>query len=122
MEKMKFLGFKGTPAGDGTNEEVAMIPVKNFSGMINGASGVLELHFSGFKPQAFSNSGAGQMDNMIIQFDVVDADIYEAMSAIAESVSAFVESDDPVLTVWDGSSSPIHSGMSALVIRVEEIA
>ena len=122
MEKMKFLGFKGTPAGDGTNEEVAMLPVKNFSGMINGASGVLELHFSGFKPQAFSNSGAGQMDNLIVQFDVVDADIYEAMSAIAESISAFMEGDDPILTVWDGSSSPIHSGMSTLVIRVEEIA
>lgn len=122
MEKMKFLGFKGTPAGDGTNEEVAMLPVKNFSGMINGVSGVLELHFSGFKPQAFSNSGAGQMDNLIVQFDVVDADIYEAMSAIAESISAFMEGDDPILTVWDGSSSPIHSGMSTLVIRVEEIA
>ena len=122
MEKIKFLGFKGTPAGDASDEEVAMLPVKNFSGMINGASGVLELHFSGFKPQAFSNSGAGQMDNMIIQFDVVDADIYEAMSAIAESISAFMEGDDPILTVWDGSSSPIHSGMSALVIKVEEIA
>ena len=121
MEKMKFLGFKGTAAGDAADEEIAMLPVKNFSGMINGGSGVLELHFSGFQPQAFSNTGAGQMDHMKIQFDVDDAAIYEVMSAIAESISAFVErDDDPVLTVWNGSSSPIHSAMSALVIKVEE--
>ena len=120
MEKIKFLGFKGTPAGDASDEEVAMLPVKNFSGMINGGSGKLELYFSGFQPQAFSNSGAGQMDHMKIQFDVDDDKMYEVMSTIAESVSAFVEGDDPVLTVWNGSSSPIHSAMSALVIKVEE--
>tara|TARA_R100000152_G_C6766175_1_gene191100 strand:- start:562 stop:930 length:369 start_codon:yes stop_codon:yes gene_type:complete len=120
MEKIKFLGFKGTPAGDASDEEVAMLPVKNFSGMINGGSGKLELYFSGFQPQAFSNTGAGQMDHMKIQFDVDDDKMYEVMSTIAESVSAFVEGDDPVLTVWNGSSSPIHSAMSALVIKVEE--
>lgn len=120
MEKIKFLGFKGTPAGDASDEEVAMLPVKNFSGMINGGSGKLELYFSGFQPQAFSNSGAGQMDHMKIQFDVADDSMYEVMSTIAESVSAFVESDAQVLTVWNGTSSPIHSGISALVIKVEE--
>ena len=117
---MKFLAFNSAPTGNATNEETAMIPLKNFNGMINGNTDELELHFSGFNPHGFGGGTNGQNDGMMIKFTVTDANMFEVMSAFAEEISVFSNNDDQILTMYQLTASPIHSAASAMVIEVDE--
>lgn len=116
---MKFLAFNSAPAGNATNEETALIPLKNFNGMINGNANELEMHFSGFRPRGFGDTD-GQNDGMMIKFTVADASMFEVMSTFAEAIAKFEESDDLTLLMYQLTASPIHSAASAMVINVDE--
>tara|TARA_R110001592_G_scaffold7094_4_gene40038 strand:+ start:792 stop:1148 length:357 start_codon:yes stop_codon:yes gene_type:complete len=116
---MKFLAFNSAPTGNATNEETAMIPLKNFNGMINGNTNELELHFSGFRPRGFGETD-GQNDGMMIKFTVADASMFEVMSAFAEEISVFSDNDEQILTMYQLTASPIHSAASTMVIEVDE--
>ena len=116
---MKFLAFNTVPASTGANEETAMIPLKNFNGMINGATNELEMHFSGFRPRGFGD-GDGQNDGMMIKFTVADASMFEVMSAFAEEMSVFSDNDEQILTMYQLTVSPIHSAAGTMVINVDE--
>jgi hypothetical protein len=117
---MKFLAFNSAPTGNATNEETALIPLKNFNGMINGNADELEMHFSGFNPHGFGGGTNGQNDGMMIKFTVADASMFEVMCTFAEAIAKFEESDDLTLLMYQLTASPIHAGATAMVVNVDE--